>query len=47
MFSELDTFVKAAHAERRIMETTEMVIEALRLVAQRLGLPTSTPKASC
>jgi hypothetical protein len=43
-FSELDAFVTTARAEGRILETAEMVVEALRPVAQRLGLLASTPQ---
>jgi hypothetical protein len=43
-FSELETFVRTEGPEGRIMETAEMVVGALRPVAEKLGLPVSTPR---
>jgi hypothetical protein len=43
-FSELETVVQTAGPEGRIMETAEMVVDALRPVAEKLRLPVSTPQ---
>jgi hypothetical protein len=42
-FSELETSVRATHPEGH-METAEMVVDALRLVEEKLRLPASTPQ---
>ena len=47
VFSELKTSVEIAHSEGRVMETTKMIVDALRPVAEKLGLPAgvaSTPQ---
>jgi uncharacterized protein DUF6535 len=47
VFSELKTSVETAHSEGRVMETTKMIVDALRPVAGELGLlagATSTPQ---
>jgi hypothetical protein len=44
VFSELETLVRTAGPEGRIVETAEMVVSALRSVAETLGLPVSTPQ---
>ena len=38
MFSELETSVETAHSEGRGVETTKMVVDALRPIAEKLGL---------
>jgi hypothetical protein len=43
-FSELDTFVGTERRKGRIVEIAKMVVEALRPVAQKLGMLPSTPE---
>jgi hypothetical protein len=47
MFSELETSVNTAHSEGRGVETTKMIVDALRPIAEKLGLragAASTPQ---
>ena len=46
-FSELETSVESAHSEGRGVETTKMIVDALRPIAEKLGLcpgATSAPQ---
>ncbi|KAF8486401.1 hypothetical protein DFH94DRAFT_713162, partial [Russula ochroleuca] len=43
-FSELDRFMETERRKGHIIEIAEMVVKALRPVAQKLGLLTSTPQ---
>ena len=46
-FDELETSVEAAHSEGRGVETTKMIVDGLRPIAEKLGLrpgATSTPQ---
>jgi hypothetical protein len=46
-FSELETSVETAHSEGRNVETTRMIVDALRPIVEKLGLragATSTPQ---
>jgi hypothetical protein len=44
VFKELETLVNTAGPEGRVVETAEMVVGALRPVADELGPPVSTPQ---